>query len=77
MFVVGEADPAVVALEGQLRDAQLGADIAALDRLIAGELLVGFSIVSGTHCHTRVWASERGEPRRVVAGHVSLIVDPV
>ena len=128
--VVGEADPAVVALEEQLRAAQLGADVTALDRLIADELLftgpdgqlatkaqdlkshrsgavrllmhepeelrvrrvsedvhvtalrarlevrVGGSVVSGTYCYTRVWARERGEPRRVVAGHLSLIVDP-
>ena len=130
MAVVGEADPAVVALEEQLRAAQLGADVTALDRLIADELLftgpdgqlatkaqdlkshrsgavrllmhepeelrvrrvsedvhvtalrarlevrVGGSVVSGTYCYTRVWARERGEPRRVVAGHLSLIVDP-
>ena len=37
--VVGEADPAIVALEEQLRAAQLGADVAAVDRLIADELL--------------------------------------
>jgi ketosteroid isomerase-like protein len=37
--VVGEADPVIVALEEQLRAAQLGADVAALDRLIADELL--------------------------------------
>lgn len=37
--VVGEADPAIVALEEQLRAAPLGADVAAVDRLIADELL--------------------------------------
>src|SRR5664279_3440913 len=40
------------------------------------EVRVGGSVVSGTFCYTRVWARERGEPRRVVAGHLSLIVDP-
>ena len=40
------------------------------------EVRVGGSIVSGTYCYTRVWARERGESRRVVAGHLSLIVDP-
>ena len=37
--LVGDAHPAVVASEEQLRAAQLGADVAALDRLIADELL--------------------------------------
>ena len=37
--LVGAADPEIVALEAQLRAAQLGADVAALDRLIADELL--------------------------------------
>ncbi|HEX6615297.1 MAG TPA: nuclear transport factor 2 family protein [Gemmatimonadales bacterium] len=37
--LVGEADPDIVALEAQLREAQLSADVAALDRLIADELL--------------------------------------
>ena len=36
---VGEADPAIVELEERLRAAQLGADVAALDRLLADELL--------------------------------------
>lgn len=130
MAAVGEADPAIVELEERLRAAQLGADVAALDRLLADELLftgpdgnlgtkaqdlephrsgavrllvhkpkelrvrrvsedvhvaalrarlavrVGGSIVSGTCCQTRVWARERGESRRVVAGHLSVIVDP-
>jgi ketosteroid isomerase-like protein len=37
--LVGEADPEIVALEARIRAAQLGADVAALDRLIAEELL--------------------------------------
>ena len=37
--LVGGADPAIVAAEEQLRAAQLGADIATLDRLIADEIL--------------------------------------
>lgn len=37
--VVGDADPEIVALEAQLRRAQLDADVATLDRLIADELL--------------------------------------
>ena len=37
--LVGDAHPAVVASEEQLRAAQLGADVGALDRLIADELL--------------------------------------
>src|SRR6478609_11773652 len=37
--LVGDAHPAVVASEEQLRAAQLGADVATLDRLIADELL--------------------------------------
>ena len=37
--VVGPADPRIVALEAELRLAQLNADVRALDRLIAEELL--------------------------------------
>jgi ketosteroid isomerase-like protein len=37
--LVGSADPEVVALEAELRAAQLAADVPALDRLIADELL--------------------------------------
>lgn len=37
--VIGVADPEVVALEAELRRAQLDADVATLDRLIADELL--------------------------------------
>lgn len=36
---IGEDDGEIVALEAQLRQAQLDADVAALDRLIADELL--------------------------------------
>ena len=37
--LVGEADPEIVAMEAQIRAAQLSADVPALDRLIADELL--------------------------------------
>jgi ketosteroid isomerase-like protein len=37
--LVGSADPRIVALEEELRRAQLQADVATLDRLIAEELL--------------------------------------
>jgi ketosteroid isomerase-like protein len=37
--LVGAADDEIVALEAELRAAQLAADVAALDRLIADELL--------------------------------------
>jgi len=37
--LVGDADDEIVALEAELRAAQLAADVAALDRLIADELL--------------------------------------
>lgn len=37
--LVGPDDPEIVALEVELRAAQLAADVAALDRLIADELL--------------------------------------
>ena len=37
--LIGDAHPDVVAFEEQLRAAQHGADVAALDRLIADELL--------------------------------------
>ncbi|MGI8402861.1 MAG: nuclear transport factor 2 family protein [Gemmatimonadaceae bacterium] len=37
--VSGEADPDIVALEGEIRAAQLRADTIALDRLIADDLL--------------------------------------
>ena len=37
--LVGPADPELVAREAEMRAAQLGADVAALDRLIADELL--------------------------------------
>lgn len=37
--LVGSADPEIVALEAAVRAAQLTADVAALDRLIASDLL--------------------------------------
>src|SRR5262245_9517081 len=37
--LVGAPDPEIVALEAQMRAAQLAADVAALDALIADELL--------------------------------------
>lgn len=37
--LVGASDAEIVALEATIRTAQLGADVAALDRLIADELL--------------------------------------
>jgi len=37
--LVGDADDEIVAREAELRSAQLAADVAALDRLIADELL--------------------------------------
>ena len=37
--LVGAPDEEIVALEAELRAAQLGADVAALDRLLADELL--------------------------------------
>ena len=37
--LVGPADPEIVALEARLRTAQLAADVAALDALIADKLL--------------------------------------
>lgn len=37
--LVGDPDPEIVALEARLRAAQLAADVAALDALIAEELL--------------------------------------
>jgi ketosteroid isomerase-like protein len=36
---VGDADPEIVALEARLRAAQLGADVLALEELIADDLL--------------------------------------
>ena len=37
--LVGDADPEIVQLEAELRAAQLAADVAVLDRLIADELI--------------------------------------
>jgi len=37
--LVGSCDPEIIECEARLRDAQLNADVAALDRLIADELL--------------------------------------
>jgi ketosteroid isomerase-like protein len=37
--LVGPPDPEIVAAEAELRAAQLGADVATLDRLISNELL--------------------------------------
>ena len=37
--LVGASDPVIVALEAELRAAQLTADVAALDRLISEDLL--------------------------------------
>jgi ketosteroid isomerase-like protein len=37
--LVGDPDPEIVSLETQIRAAQLAADVTALDRLIADELL--------------------------------------
>ena len=127
--LVGAPDPEIVVLEARLRDAQLGADVRALDALIADALLftgpdgllgtkaqdlaahasgavrfrahepeelrvrrvgpavavtalrarlaveVGGTLVGGTYRYTRVWARERGAPWRVVAGHVSAVID--
>ncbi len=39
LALVGNADPEIVALEGALRRAQLEADVATLDRLLADDLL--------------------------------------
>ncbi len=38
-ILVGPADPEIVALEARLREAQLAADVPALDALIADDLL--------------------------------------
>ena len=38
-LLIGPPDPEIAALEAQLRDAQLTADVAVLDVLIADELL--------------------------------------
>jgi len=45
--LVGAADPEVVGLEARLRDAQLNADVAALDALLAETFL--FTGPDGTH----------------------------
>jgi ketosteroid isomerase-like protein len=37
--LVGDTDPEIVALEARIRDAQLAADVAALDTLISEDLL--------------------------------------
>jgi len=37
--LIGPSDPEIVALEAELRSAQLAADVATLDRLIAEDLL--------------------------------------
>jgi ketosteroid isomerase-like protein len=37
--LIGPPDPEIIECEARLRDAQLNADVAALDRLIADELL--------------------------------------
>lgn len=37
--LIGEADPEIVAVEGELRLAQLDADVATLSRLLADDLL--------------------------------------
>ena len=37
--LVGDADPEIVALEARIRDAQLSADLTALEKLIADDLL--------------------------------------
>ena len=127
--LVGAADDDIVALEAELRRAQLDADLAALDRLIGDELLftgptgelgtkaedlaahgagivcfrvhepeelrvraVGDAVrvvalrtrltvevngtpVSGPYRYTRVWAREQGAPWRIVAGHVSAVIN--
>lgn len=38
-LLIGDADPEIVGVEGELRRAQLGADVAALARLLADDLL--------------------------------------
>ena len=38
-IVVGDVDPAIVALEAAIRDAQLAADVPALERLLSDDLL--------------------------------------
>lgn len=37
--VIGDPDPEIVGMEAQIRAAQLGADVAALERLISDDLL--------------------------------------
>ena len=37
--LIGDNDPEIVALEAEIRAAQLGANVAALDRLISVKLL--------------------------------------
>jgi hypothetical protein len=73
--LVGPPDAEIVALESRLRAAQLAADVAALDALIADELLFtgpdGELGTKGQDLYTRVWAREAGGPWRVAGGHVS------
>jgi ketosteroid isomerase-like protein len=69
--LVGDPDPELVALEARLRAAQLNADVAELERLIAAPAL--HRAVRGTYRYTRIWAREDGGAWRVVGGHVSAV----
>lgn len=78
--VIGQPDPEIVALEEEIRAAQLAADTAVLDRLIAEELLfTGPDGNVGTK-HTRLGSRERpgmesrGRPRQRSASLIGALV---
>ena len=60
--------------ELRVRRVEVNVAVSALRARLAVE--VGGVLVRGTYRYTRVWARESGQPWRVVAGHVSEIVDP-
>ncbi|CDH47025.1 nuclear transport factor 2 family protein [Candidatus Contendibacter odensensis] len=128
--LLGEPAPEIIALEAQIRAAQLTGDVEALDHLISSDLLftghdgqlgskaedleahrsgffrfrshqpeelrvswvrpdvavsslrarlsveVAGNLIEGTFRYTRVWAAEADGKWRVVAGHVSEVLNP-
>ena len=72
-LLIGPPDPEIAALEAQLRDAQLTADVAVVALRARLVVEVAGTLVSGTYRYTRIWAREHGGHWQVVGGHVSEI----
>lgn len=59
----------------ELRVCRIGTDVAVCAMRTRLSVEVGGTLVHGTYRYTRVWARETGGPWRVVAGHVSPVLN--